>query len=64
MPRSKHYSPAIDRFPVSALYHQAKAKRVPMTVLTNELIEDGLKGTEGWTKAEEAMDLRETASQS
>jgi hypothetical protein len=53
MPR-KHYSPGIRRFLVSALYHEAKERGVPMTVLTNQILEAGLTGTEGWKKAEEA----------
>lgn len=32
-----------------------------MTVLTNQILQDVLKGTDGWTKAEEAMRLQETA---
>ncbi len=31
-----------------------------MTVLTNQILRDGLKGTEGWQKAEEAMRIQET----
>lgn len=34
-----------------------------MTVLTNQIIQTGLQGTEGWRKAEEAMQVRETAPQ-
>lgn len=63
MSRPKHYSPAIDRFLVSALYHEAKGRGIPMTVLTNQIIQTGLQGTEGWRKAHEATQLQETAPQ-
>ena len=59
MSRPTHYSPAINRFIVSALYHEANGRGVPMTKLTNELLQKALAGTEGWKKAEEAMVLRE-----
>ncbi len=32
-----------------------------MTILTNQLLEEGLKGTNGWKEAEESMRLQETA---
>jgi hypothetical protein len=38
----KGYSPALRRELVSRLYHQAKALRIPMTVLTDRLVEQGL----------------------
>lgn len=63
MPRQLHYSPAIQRFLVSALYHEAHRRGVPMTKLTNELLEKALLGTDGWRKAEESMVLQETAPQ-
>ena len=47
---NKYYSPRLDRTLVSRLYHEAKAQRVPMTVLTNRLVTDGLsrlRETEG-----------------
>ena len=34
-----------------------------MTVLTNQILQDGLKGMEGWKKAEESTQLQETATQ-
>lgn len=61
MPRPQHYSPAINRFLVSVLYHESKSKGMPMTKLTNELLQKALAGTEGWQKAEEAMALRESS---
>jgi hypothetical protein len=61
MSRPKHYSPEIRRFLVAVLFHEAKGRGIPMTVLTNQILQDGLKGTEGWKKAEESMRLQETA---
>jgi hypothetical protein len=31
-----------------------------MTILANQVLQDGLNGTEGWKKAEESMRLQET----
>lgn len=61
MPRPQHYSPAIDRFLVSALYHESKSKGVPMTKLANELLEKALTGSEGWKKAEEDFGMQESS---
>ena len=61
MSRPKHYSPEIKRFIVSALYHEAKSRGVPMTVLTNELLTAGLHNSHGWQKAEEAMQLKDNS---
>ena len=52
MSRPHHYSPAIDRFLVSALYHEARLRRVPMTRLADELLRGALEGTDGWRLAE------------
>ena len=54
MPKSNYYSPQIQRFLVCALYHEAQAQRVPMTVLTNHLLRDSLRDTDGWRKALES----------
>jgi hypothetical protein len=51
MPRGKHYSPQIQRFLLCALYHEAQARRIPMTVLANRLLADALKASHGWNKA-------------
>jgi hypothetical protein len=51
MPRPMHYSPVIKRFLVSALYHEAKRQGIPMTRLTDALLTEGLKNTEGWKEA-------------
>lgn len=40
--KANHYTPQLHRFLVSKLYHAAKAKHVPMTVLANSIIADGL----------------------
>lgn len=60
MSRNKHYSPAIDRFVVKALYHEARGRGVAMTTLTNQLLEEALRGGEGWRQAQnETMMLQE-----
>ena len=38
----KYYSPRLDRALITRLYHEAKAQKIPMTVLTNRLVESGL----------------------
>ena len=43
MPKFRHYSPQLSRELVRRLYHRAKAKRIPMTVLANQLIEEALE---------------------
>ena len=42
MPKTKHYSPQLSKELVHRLYHQAKAERIPMTVLANQLVEEAL----------------------
>ena len=51
MARTAHYSPAIDRQVVCALYHEAKRRKQPMTKLVNELLSGVLRDTEGWQTA-------------
>jgi hypothetical protein len=63
MARPKHYSPEIRRFLVSVLYHEASRRGIPMTVLTNQVLQDGLIGSDGWKKAEEAMRMQEKSYQ-
>jgi hypothetical protein len=46
-----HYCPAISRFLVSALYHEARRRKMPMTKLANTLLTEILKDTEGWKEA-------------
>jgi hypothetical protein len=40
--KTKYYSPQLERELVSILYHKAKAQRIPMTKLANELIKSAL----------------------
>src|SRR5882762_8962486 len=51
--RPKHYSPAINRFLVSVLYHEAKGRGMPMTTLANQLLSKALTGGNGWQKVDE-----------
>ena len=59
MANAKHYSPRLDRALITKLYHEAKSQGVPMTVLTNRLVTEGLSrlydygGTERCVVAEE-----------
>ena len=53
MPRPRHYSPAIQRFLISVLYHEARSQKIPMTKLTNQILEERLKGFPGWLIAQE-----------
>lgn len=46
MPRPRHYSPEIRRDLVTKLYFRAKVERVPMTKLTNRLLDEALSGVE------------------
>ena len=48
----KHYTPPLTRFNVRALYHEAKARGIPMTQLANELVEAGLKDSAGLKEAQ------------
>jgi hypothetical protein len=56
MARSTHYTPPLSRFIVSALYHEAKARKIPMTRLANNLIE--LASTQGFPMCVESMPVR------
>jgi hypothetical protein len=58
----KHYTPPLSRFIVCALYHEAKIRGIPMTQLSNDLVEAGLKETPGWHQAraqQESMRMEE-----
>lgn len=59
MPRPDHYSPAIDRFLVSCLYHEARRRRMPMTRLVDELLRGALAGSSGWQQAESQRSARQ-----
>jgi hypothetical protein len=62
MSRPTHYSPALNRFLVCVLYHEARRQKKPMTVLVNGLLESSLRDTDSWRQAREAMQLSETPS--
>ena len=51
MARPRHYSPQLSRFLVSVLYHQAKHRKISMTKLTDELLQNALRGSPGWIQA-------------
>ena len=56
----KHYTPPLSRFLVCALFHEAKARGIPMTRLANEIVQAGLKDSVGWKEAQaqqEAMQM-------
>jgi hypothetical protein len=57
MGRPAHYSPAIDRQIVCALYHEAKRRRKPMTKLANELLSGVLRDTQGWQAALDQLSI-------
>lgn len=46
MARNRHYSPRIERDLVGLLYHEAKARSVPMTKLVDDLLRPALKAGE------------------
>ena len=55
MSRPKHYTPALNRFVVSALYHEAKLRGQPMTTVANRIMESALVNSEGWKRAEQSL---------
>jgi hypothetical protein len=61
----KHYTPPLSRLNVCALYHEAKARGIPMTRLANDLVEAALKESPGWkqAQAQEAMRLGEESTE-
>ena len=52
MSKRSHYSPALSRFNVCVLYHEAKHKGVPMTQLADEIFSKALIDSEGWKQAQ------------
>ena len=40
--------PAIDRFVVKALFHEARHRGIPMTKLVDSLLRAALMGSAGW----------------
>jgi hypothetical protein len=51
MPRPQYYSPAIERFLVSVLYHEGRHRKMPMTQLANQILKTGLADSAGWQLA-------------
>ena len=51
MARPRHYSPQLSRFLVAVLYHERKHRKVPMTKLVDELLQNALRGSPGWIQA-------------
>lgn len=51
MARPTHYTPALTRFTVSLLYHEARHRGIPMTRLADTLLRESLKGSPGWAQA-------------
>ena len=55
MSRPQHYSPAIERFLVRVLYHEARQRKIPMTQLANEILKNGLANSAGWQLAMQSV---------
>ncbi len=53
--RERPYSPQLSRLVVCALYHEAKAKRKPMTRLADELLREALQNTVSMSIAQESF---------
>lgn len=53
MTRHRVYQPAVNPFLVKALFHEAKLRGVPMTVLINDLLTKVLLATQGMRLARE-----------
>ncbi len=62
MPRPQHYSPAIERFLVSVLYHEARQRRIPMTQLANQILKNALANSAGWQLALQSLNPPEQES--
>ncbi len=60
MSRPNYYSPRLNRFLITVLYHEAKRRKQPMTVLADELLEQRLRQTQSWRTAEAAMQLNDS----
>ena len=59
MSKSTHYTPPLSRFLVCALFHESKARGMPMTRLAQQLVEAGLRNSPGWKQAQEQMRVAE-----
>ncbi len=57
MSKSRHYSPAVERFLVAVLYHEARHRKIPMTRLTNQLLREALSDSVGWQQATQLVVL-------
>lgn len=55
MPRPRHYSPAIERFLVSVLYHEARHRKIPMTQLVDDILKKALTNSTGWELATQSL---------
>jgi hypothetical protein len=64
MPRPQHYSPALERFIVSVLYHEARHRNMPMTRLANDILKDALVNSKGWQMALTTQSLNDQEQQS
>jgi hypothetical protein len=53
--RERHYSPQLSRLVVCALYHEAKARKKPMTHLVDEILRSALDGSDGMAVARETF---------
>ena len=62
MARPRHYSPVIARFLVSVLYHEAKHRQIPMTLLVDALLRQALTGSESWKMAQETKIAEEPST--
>jgi hypothetical protein len=62
MPRQHHYSPAIERFLVSVLYHEARHRKIPMTRLVDDIIKKALTNSTGWQAATQSLHSPEQGS--
>ena len=62
MPRPQHYSPAIERFLVSVLYHEARHRKIPMTRLVHDIIKKALANSTGWQLATQSLNSPEQES--
>jgi hypothetical protein len=63
MPRATHYSPQIRRDLITKLYHRAKAEDIPMTKLTNRLLDEALNNIVPFTEQEESSRVAESPPQ-
>ena len=55
MAQSRYYSPRLERPLITALYHAAKAQRIPMTRLASSLVREGLERIADSTSSETAF---------